>query len=33
MTAEGNPPVDTGFSSLSNECENSAIAESKPFRD
>ncbi|KRX14720.1 hypothetical protein T07_5224 [Trichinella nelsoni] len=33
MTAEGNPPVDTGSSPLCNECENSAIAEGKPFRD
>ncbi|KRX38428.1 hypothetical protein T05_8252 [Trichinella murrelli] len=31
MTAEGNAPVDTGLSSLSDECENSAIAKGKPF--
>ncbi|KRY22403.1 hypothetical protein T12_6240 [Trichinella patagoniensis] len=27
MTARGNPPFDTGSSSLSDECANSAITE------
>ncbi|KRX74726.1 hypothetical protein T06_1599 [Trichinella sp. T6] len=31
VLAQGNVPVDTGLSSLSDECENSAIAKDKPF--